>query len=153
MCDLVELLPEDLIVQHLLPANIGGWSIGVSKGIKVYHKPSGLEVSYDKHSSQHRNRKECTLILQDLLTKFDAGDIVYTSLGLGEYVEQGFGERYYFLGEDGTAHNCGFDYIAHTEEGYRYKQRCVLEKELSSLEDRYVRESGEIKDKMFELEK
>jgi protein subunit release factor A len=39
-------------------AKRGVWDLRIPDGIRIVHKPSGLEVVCDKHCSQHQNLEE-----------------------------------------------------------------------------------------------
>ena len=126
MNDLTEIDPKDLIVQHLPPKNAGGWNIGNSTGVRLYHKPSDITIEMDVHRSQHRNKHEALTVLRDLLTEFKEGDvIVYGKDHIGEVVDvEDDGCSY--KTEDGVEVYDFFEYIAHTEEGCKYKQRLII---------------------------
>ncbi len=82
-----EINPQDLIITTYSVTLNGGFIHRPESGIKIYHKPTQLEVAIDKHRSQHRNTGLCIKILQDLLTDFTEGDIVVTRKGVGEITD------------------------------------------------------------------
>ena len=127
---MIELRPEDLIISVYKQAGQGGMHTAkLETGVRVFHKPSGLDISCEKHRSQHRNRNECLTIIQDLLTPFEEGDIIYTnySEGCTTCGEALLTSVRSVAVAESDEYNLGrpfavyLDHIGHTKEGYIYK--------------------------------
>ena len=129
---MIEIKPEDLIINTMSEVTKGGWFIGTLTGIRLYHKPSGIEVCLDKHRSQHKNKNECIIILKDLLTPFKEGDIIVSESGIGE-ITKCVEDACFFVVEDETGRFSSFTCVAHTEEGFRYKLEAHI-KDLMEIE-------------------
>jgi hypothetical protein len=54
-----ELKPEDLQSFSYPETVTGGMHVGMPKGMKIIHKPTGVEVVCTHHRSQHKNRDAC----------------------------------------------------------------------------------------------
>jgi len=132
--------PEDLIVTtYVKPQTSQGgmWCQLHEAGVQVHHKPSNITVKFENHRSQHRNKNEAMVILEDLLTPFKEGDIVVTEEGLGEVGNQ-FGKGSVFIKTDSRFPSClSQSRIAHTEEGYKYKTQLWVTEKLDDLEKEY----------------
>lgn len=151
MNNLTEIKPEDLIIQNF-PHPVGGFCHNVEKGVTVHHKPTNTTIDVDRHRSQHRNKNECIIILQDLLTEFKVGDIVVTPKGICEVFDIGEVNDIYCVDEEGKHIPQTYtQLIAHTEEGYRYKHKLILEEEIKTLQDDYNREVGVLREKLREV--
>lgn len=133
---MTQIKPEDLIIQTYSEQPLSSWVAHTDKGIKLYHKPSGIEVAMDNHRSQHKNRNEAIVILRDLLTEFKEGDIVVTEYGIGEVLYFDFDSCWFKL-EDGEEHCVFTDQLFHTEEGYKYVTGIVVKEKLDELEQEY----------------
>lgn len=61
----MSLEPKDLLIN---PYNTSksGW-VENYKGIRLYHKPTGIEIVCEKYNSQHRNKAECLRLLEEEL--------------------------------------------------------------------------------------
>lgn len=129
---MIEIKPQDLIITTYSEQRQGGWAIGNDQGIKLYHKPSGIEVCSSSHRSQHRNKDECVTILKDLLTPFKEGDIIVSESGIGE-ITKCVEDACFFVVEDETGRFSSFTCVAHTEEGFRYKLEAHI-KDLMEIE-------------------
>jgi protein subunit release factor A len=57
--------PAGLHINHFSSKH-GSWSLSIPVGIRVVHVPTGIEVTCEKHRSQHLNKEEC---LRDLELK------------------------------------------------------------------------------------
>ena len=57
----MDIKPEDIIVTIYKGPNDsqGGWSVSQGSAVRVYHKPSGIEVSSDIESSVMKNKVAC----------------------------------------------------------------------------------------------
>ena len=59
--------PQDLIVYPWTYESRGGFSREPINGIKVHHKPSGIEAFCERFKSKHRNRAECIKLIEEEL--------------------------------------------------------------------------------------
>ena len=59
------IIPQDLLV-NLYNTSVAGW-VDRYNGVRIYHKPTGIEVKCDEHKSQHRNKAECLRLLEEEL--------------------------------------------------------------------------------------
>lgn len=57
----------DLIFSMYPPLPTGGMTLGMSRGVTITHKPTGLSVSVDSERSQHRNRDVALAALAEKL--------------------------------------------------------------------------------------
>ena len=58
--------PKDLRIESWEEGWLdGGLHVGIPRGVKVTHVPSGMQVSYDKSRSQHENRTEAFKLLSE----------------------------------------------------------------------------------------
>jgi protein subunit release factor A len=57
---------KDLAISHC-SAKHGAWDLRLPNGIRIVHKPSGLEVVCDKHNSPYQNLDEAMRELEGLL--------------------------------------------------------------------------------------
>ena len=127
---MIEIKPQDIIIQTYPLHTQGGMHVARQDvGIKLYHKPSGIEISCERHRSQHKNKNECVIILQDLLTPFEECDIVYTNNGEGliESIN-----RVCVVAYEGYSKVQYLDHIGHTKEGYVYK---TIKRKQAMIED------------------
>jgi protein subunit release factor A len=61
----MEIKPEDLIISTF---NTSGSSwVSNNSGVRIYHKPTGIEVTCEDHKGQHRNRAVCQRMLEEEL--------------------------------------------------------------------------------------
>ena len=151
---MIEIKPQDIIIMHMQPENLGGWSVGVSKGITLYHKPSDTTISIDRYRSQHRNKSACLEVLQDLLTPFKDGDIIVTEYGIEEITEIcDTPELYCFHTYEEDTLFSHFENIGHTEEGYKYKARKVIARESKYAQDQYDRRMNILNKKLDKIDK
>lgn len=61
----MDIDPNDLNVsQYRSNPQEGGWSLNPQQGVRIIHKPSGCEASYDMDRSAHKNRVEAMRLLQ-----------------------------------------------------------------------------------------
>ena len=149
---MTEIKPEDLIitVYPTHPQGRGGMWCGHQheSGIQVYHKPSEITVKCDDHRSQHKNKNECIVILKDLLTPFYIGDIIFTSTGIGEVLDEYSDSWFICKNNEYTLHT---DEMGHTEEGYKYKAKQGINKELDALEKEYEEKRKGLVEKLRSL--
>lgn len=135
-----EFKAEDIHISLYNTERKGSWDTNhYDRGVTVIHLPTGTKVSVDRHKSQHKNRHEATIILKDLLTPFKTGDTVFTEGGLLviddsiDYDSLGCG-IFTFKSEPVQQHESE---VAHTKEGYRYKNLLILKEHLEVLENGY----------------
>ena len=60
---MIRIDPNDLSICHFSSKH-GSWSLNIPAGIRVVHVPTGIEVTCEKHRSQHLNKEECLRDLQ-----------------------------------------------------------------------------------------
>ena len=94
--------PKDIkvsLIQADHERSLGNWSMQQHSGIVLYHKPTGSQVCCTKHKSQHKNKSEAILLLEEkvessescgehiekLLGKLKASLSTYEGLSLEEY--------------------------------------------------------------------
>ena len=145
---------EDIIIKHYPEPNCSGFVSNVHEGASVYHKPSGIEIKCESKHSHHQNKTLCLKILQDKLTEVNSGDMIVTKDGLAEvdFVHYRSSTMFcYFSDETGGWYEREF--IAHTEEGFKYLQEENLNKELYSLETKHESERKVIVGKVDDLNK
>lgn len=130
----MEIEPKDIIVQ-LYPHKMTGWGVGSPKGISIYHKPSDLTITIDKHRSQHKNKNEALIILEDFVTPFSISDIIVSEYGIGEISQIDENHGCCFVLEDGTGRYSSFEEISHTEEGFKYKMVTIREYKIEKLQE------------------
>ena len=53
----IEIPPPDLLVETYQPHPPGGQHVGVYRGVKITHLPTGLIAICDSERSQHRNKQ------------------------------------------------------------------------------------------------
>lgn len=69
----MDINPNDLNVSQYNPNDrAGGWSLNSKTGVRIIHKPSGLEASFDMDRSSHKNRVEAMRLLQIKVDAWDA---------------------------------------------------------------------------------
>jgi len=133
----MNIKPEDLIITtYVKPQTSQGgmWCQLHEAVVQVHHKPSNITVKFENHRSQHRNKNEAMVILEDLLTEFKIGDIVVTEGGIEEIFDK-YSDHWFILkNNEYILHTEAF---AHTEEGYKYKTTQRVTKELDELEKEY----------------
>lgn len=59
---------EDIEVCSI-PITKGGFSLGITNGIKLIHKPTGTIAECDSERSQHRNRAIAITLLEEKLNE------------------------------------------------------------------------------------
>jgi protein subunit release factor A len=67
----MELKPQDILVS-VFSTTDSAWVVNTS-GVRLYHKPTQIEVSCTTHKSQHRNRLECMRLLEEELCYLELG--------------------------------------------------------------------------------
>lgn len=61
--------PEDIIIENWPHIPSGGMQTGkIPKGIKITHIETGITVTCDQHRSQHKNKEECLVMLEEELS-------------------------------------------------------------------------------------
>lgn len=63
----MEIKMEDLYITAYDPKGGVGFGMSSECGIKILHRPTGIEVSCAEDRSQHRNRATCLTILEEEL--------------------------------------------------------------------------------------
>ncbi len=140
----MKINPQDVIITNYPVTLNRGFIHRPDSGVKIYHKPSGLEVAWDKERSQHKNKSFCLTVLEDLLTEFNKGDIVITRYGIGEITTIADMDCCFVI-EDGTGRYSMFETIAHTEQGFLYKKEQALEKGLEKIEQEADKKRKQLK--------
>lgn len=59
--------PSELVVEQWPPEPTSGMRVGMSKGVRLTHRPTGLSATCDSERSQHLNRDGALLQLLALL--------------------------------------------------------------------------------------
>lgn len=61
------LKPEHIRIDTFAQPGLGGWSFEITRGIRVTHLPTGLEVSHHEERSQYANKQKCMMLLAEKL--------------------------------------------------------------------------------------
>jgi len=92
-----DINPEDLNISAWSEKTAtSSWDYEIPKGIKIIHKPTGIEVTHDKERSQHKNRAVAMDKLKLMLTNEKEHDY-----SLKVKVESIYGGKFNLL----TSHN------------------------------------------------
>lgn len=82
----IEIKAEDIHIAGYSSKPISSWAIEKPKGIKIFHKPSGLTAVCDKHVSQHMNKFGCLEILRKDLASLEDNEPEPVTFYIGEIV-------------------------------------------------------------------
>lgn len=118
----------------------------VETGVRVFHKPSNLDISVDLHRSQHKNKDACINIIKDLLTDVTEGDIVYSDGKVAMIIDKGFNVCTVEY-EDGKKQTKYIDHVAHTKDGYIY---ITIQRKLEMIES-YKRDIRKLEESIGRL--
>ncbi len=61
--------PEELRIESWPLATTSGLHVGMSVGVRITHKPTGIAVVCDSERSQHKNRDRAILMLSEELSR------------------------------------------------------------------------------------
>lgn len=110
---MIDIKPEDLNICSWSSTPVSPWTSAKTNGIRILHKPSGIEVMFDCERSQHKNRALCMQHLKERLEVWDDAaqrhdvgiDILIANLMMasrkaGHYRGKGRGDEKVNLEED-----------------------------------------------------
>lgn len=63
----MDIKPEDLYITAYDPKGGVGFGMSSEYGVRILHRPTGIEVCCAEHKDQHRNRATCLNMLEEEL--------------------------------------------------------------------------------------
>ena len=133
---MIELKAEDLHISLYSSKKSGDWNTSDHDvGVRLIHLPTGIKVSCEKYKSSHKNKQSCMTVLQDILTPFKEGDIVWDGVRFKELIRVDYRYQVALFGEGA---GCPISNVSHTKEGYVYKRVTALKECLRSLEEEHI---------------